>query len=38
LWISREIIGRHKGSLKVKSRQAPHRSGTVFTLMLPCDD
>jgi signal transduction histidine kinase len=38
LWISREIVARHQGSLKVKSRQAPHRSGTVFTLMLPGDD
>jgi signal transduction histidine kinase len=38
LWISREIIARHQGSLKVKSRHAPHHSGTIFTLMLPCDD
>ena len=38
LWISREIVARHRGSLKVKSRQTGHRSGTVFTLMLPCGD
>lgn len=38
LWISREIVGRHGGTLKVKSRRAPHRSGTVFTLSLPCDN
>jgi hypothetical protein len=38
LWISREIIARHLGSLKVRSWQAPPRSGTVFTLMLPGDD
>ena len=38
LWISREIVERHRGSLKMKSRQAEGRSGTVFTLMLPCDD
>jgi signal transduction histidine kinase len=38
LWISREIIARHQGSLKVKSWQVPPRSGTVFTLMLPGDD
>ncbi len=37
LWISREIIDRHQGSLKVKSRQAAHCSGTVFTLFLPCE-
>lgn len=36
LWISREIIERHRGTLKVKSRQAEHGSGTVFTLFLPC--
>jgi signal transduction histidine kinase len=35
LWISREIIGRHGGSLKVRSSQDPHRSGTVFTIFLP---
>jgi len=38
LWISREIVARHRGTLKVKSRQAGPRRGTVFTLMLPCDD
>jgi signal transduction histidine kinase len=38
LWISREIIERHRGSLKVKSRDAAHCSGTVFTLFLPCRD
>lgn len=37
LWISREIVTRHQGTLKVRSRQSPHRSGTIFTLMLPCD-
>ncbi len=35
LWISREIIERHRGSLKVKSRQTGRRPGTVFTLLLP---
>jgi signal transduction histidine kinase len=38
LWISREIIGRHRGSLTVKSREAGRRCGTVFILSLPCDD
>ncbi len=38
LWISREIIERHRGSLKVKSRSATHCSGTVFFLFLPCGD
>ncbi len=38
LWISREIVNRHQGSLQVKSRQAAHGSGTVFTLFLPIED
>jgi signal transduction histidine kinase len=38
LWISREIVERHSGSLKVRSRQSPHRSGTVFTLFLPIEE
>jgi signal transduction histidine kinase len=38
LWISREIVERHQGSLNVKSRQSERGSGTVFTLFLPCED
>jgi signal transduction histidine kinase len=38
LWISREIIDRHRGWLRVKSRQAAHCSGTVFTLFLPSEN
>lgn len=37
LWISREIVDRHRGSLKVRSRQGEQGSGTVFTLFLPCE-
>ncbi len=37
LWISREIVDRHRGVLKVRSSQSTHRSGTVFALFLPCD-
>jgi len=37
LWISREIVERHQGTLKVKSSQSAHGSGTVFTLFLPCE-
>ena len=40
LWISREIVERHLGALKVRSRQSKDglegKSGTVFTLFLPC--
>ena len=37
LWISREIIERHRGVLRVKSSKAGRRPGTVFTLFLPSD-
>jgi signal transduction histidine kinase len=36
LWISREIVDRHHGFLKVRSSQSAHHSGTVFALFLPC--
>jgi signal transduction histidine kinase len=36
LWISREIVERHRGALRVKSRRAVDRSGSVFTVFLPC--
>jgi signal transduction histidine kinase len=35
LWISREIVDRHQGTLNVRSRESEGRSGTVFTLFLP---
>jgi signal transduction histidine kinase len=38
LWICREIVDRHHGSLRVRSSASPQRSGTVFTLFLPSDD
>ena len=34
LWLSKEIIDRHHGTIRVRSRQA-ERSGTVFQLFLP---
>jgi signal transduction histidine kinase len=37
LWISREIIDRHRGVLHVRSRQSESGSGSVFALFLPCD-
>jgi signal transduction histidine kinase len=37
LWISKEIIGRHHGAIKVRSCQSPAHSGTVFTVFLPSD-
>ena len=38
LWISREIMTRHGGSIRVRSSQRLGRSGTVFTIALPKDD
>ncbi|HEV2578004.1 MAG TPA: ATP-binding protein [Acidobacteriaceae bacterium] len=40
LWISHDIIQRHRGRLKVRSTTKRGRSGTTFTLFLPfrCDD
>jgi PAS domain S-box-containing protein len=35
LWISQGIADRHQGVLRVRSRDVPGRSGTVFTLFLP---
>lgn len=34
LWISQEIVNRHNGKLRVRSRQG---KGTVFTIALPYD-
>jgi PAS domain S-box-containing protein len=36
LWVSQEIIDRHHGEIRVRSRQQPP-SGTVFRLMLPVE-
>jgi signal transduction histidine kinase len=35
LWISRDIMERHRGRIAVRSSQMPGRSGTVFTVFLP---
>jgi PAS domain S-box-containing protein len=37
LWVTRGIVDRHHGTLKVRSRQADAKSGTVFRLFLPLD-
>jgi PAS domain S-box-containing protein len=37
LWISKDIVNRHHGELKVRSSQRPSHCGTVFTLFLPFD-
>ncbi len=35
LWVSKEIMDRHKGVVRVRSRQGANNSCTVFTLFLP---
>jgi PAS domain S-box-containing protein len=35
LWVSSQIIGRHKGRISVRSRQSSDRNGTVFSIFLP---
>jgi signal transduction histidine kinase len=37
LWVSQEIVSRHRGLLHVRSNQRPDTHGTVFTLFLPFD-
>ena len=37
LWISHEIVDRHRGILRVRSSQKQPATGTVFQLFLPCD-
>ncbi len=35
LWVSNEIVLRHRGTLSARSSQSPTHHGTVFTLFLP---
>ncbi len=35
LWVSNEIVSRHKGTLSVRSSRNSHRSGTIFRFFLP---
>jgi signal transduction histidine kinase len=35
LWVSRELVEKHGGTLRVRSRTAGSRSGTVFSIFLP---
>ena len=37
LWVSKEIVQRHRGVLNVRSSQSTAHHGTVFTLFLPFD-
>jgi PAS domain S-box-containing protein len=35
LWVTREIVDRHRGALNLRSSQAAAHHGTTFTLFLP---
>jgi signal transduction histidine kinase len=35
LWITREILAKHRGQIRVRSRQGSAAHGTVFTVTLP---
>jgi len=35
LWITREIVAKHRGTIRVRSRQQRGISGTVFVVFLP---
>jgi PAS domain S-box-containing protein len=37
LWVSQEIVNRHRGTLRLRSSQSGKFHGTVFTLFLPFD-
>jgi C4-dicarboxylate-specific signal transduction histidine kinase len=37
LSVSLDIVARYNCLLRIRSRQAPNRSGTVFTFSLPTD-
>jgi signal transduction histidine kinase len=37
LWVSQEIVKRHRGKLALRSSQRKNRSGTVFVFFLPFD-
>ena len=38
LWISKDILARHHGVLRVRSSQHPVHHGTVFSLFIPIDN
>jgi signal transduction histidine kinase len=35
LWVSREILDKHRATIRVRSRQTPGASGTVFSIWIP---
>jgi PAS domain S-box-containing protein len=37
LWITRGIVEKHRGSIRMKSRTQQHSHGTVFSIFLPAE-
>ena len=35
LWVTREIVQKHGGTIRVRSTHSPRRHGTIFTIVLP---
>jgi signal transduction histidine kinase len=35
LWVSKDIVNRHRGVIHLRSSQAPQHQGTVFAIFLP---
>ncbi len=37
LWVSRDLLKKHHAVMRIKSRQEPGRSGTVFSIFIPLE-
>ena len=37
LWISREILAKHRAVLRLKTRQEPEPTGTIFSIWIPLE-
>ena len=37
LWISREILAKHRAVLRLKTRQEPEPTGTIFSIWIPME-
>jgi PAS domain S-box-containing protein len=35
LWVTREIVQKHGGTIRVRSTHSPQRHGSIFTIILP---
>jgi PAS domain S-box-containing protein len=38
LWVTQQIVARHKGRISIRSSQSPARHGTIFCLFFPYTD